>query len=184
MARAEPALPDQSDGEGFSAFAAAQGAHALPELLEAAAAYMADVEGRDQFSRPMLMHKLREVEAEGFSREEGLRSFGQLLRSGKLQKLKGGRFTVTDSTEYRPAARNAAPLIRPGGRRAGNSLLHSRRAAPMFALSARTMGVDRLEDAGSDGGRFPPAPPSNPCSQGFEGVIQDRRTVGAGSLSR
>ena len=107
VAKPEPALPDQSDGQGFSAFAAAQGAHALPELLEAAAAYMADVEGRDQFSRPMLMHKLREVEAEGFSREEGLRSFGQLLRSGKLQKLKGGRFTVTDSTEYRPAARSA-----------------------------------------------------------------------------
>jgi hypothetical protein len=86
---------------GFSTFAEELGLTRLPDLLEAAAAYLADVEGRPQFSRPMLMSKLREVEAEEFSREEGLRSFGQLLRTGKLQKLSGGRFSVTEQTEYR-----------------------------------------------------------------------------------
>lgn len=86
---------------GFSTFAEELGLTRLPDLLEAAAAYLADVEGRPQFSRPMLMSKLREVEAEEFSREEGLRSFGQLLRTGKLQKLSGGRFSVTEETEYR-----------------------------------------------------------------------------------
>ncbi|RBI75294.1 hypothetical protein DQW77_06060 [Roseovarius sp. TE539] len=106
VARDHVPATDASGGETFAEFANAQGARELPELLEAAAAFMADVEGRTQFSRPMLMHKLREVQSDGFSREEGLRSFGQLLRSGKLQKLKGGRFTVTDATEYRPAARN------------------------------------------------------------------------------
>ena len=106
VARDQVPATDASGGETFAEFASAQGASDLPELLEAAAAFMADVEGRTQFSRPMLMHKLREVQSDGFSREEGLRSFGQLLRSGKLQKLKGGRFTVTDTTEYRPAARN------------------------------------------------------------------------------
>ena len=106
VARDQVPATDASGGETFAEFANAQGARDLPELLEAAAAFMADVEGRTQFSRPMLMHKLREVQSDGFSREEALRSFGQLLRSGKLQKLKGGRFTVTDATEYRPAARN------------------------------------------------------------------------------
>lgn len=97
---------DDSDG-GFSAFAEEMGASQLPELLEAAAAYLADVEGRPQFSRPMLMGKLKEVEQESFSREDGLRSFGQLLRQGKLQKLSGGRFSVTNETDYRdPGARN------------------------------------------------------------------------------
>ena len=83
------------------------GATQLPDLLEAAAAYMSDVEGRDQFSRPMLMHKLQEVEKENFSREDGLRSSGKLLREGKIQKIKGGRFTVTEDTDFRDDARHA-----------------------------------------------------------------------------
>lgn len=95
------------NSSNFSDFAEQLGATQLPDLLEAAAAYMSEVEGRDQFSRPMLMHKLQEVEKENFSREDGLRSFGQLLRDGKIQKIKGGRFTVTDETEYRDEARQA-----------------------------------------------------------------------------
>jgi len=93
---------------GFVAFVEELGITHLPDLLEAAAAYLADVEGRPQFSRPMLMSKLKEVEAETYSREDGLRSFGQLLRAGKLQKLSGGRFSVTKETEYRqPGKRHA-----------------------------------------------------------------------------
>ena len=92
----------------FPAFAEESGATDLPDLLEAAAAYLADVEGRSQFSRPMLMGKLREIDEDGFSREEGLRSFGMLLREGKLQKLSGGRFAVTGETEFRGAAQRRA----------------------------------------------------------------------------
>jgi pilus assembly protein FimV len=95
---------------GFSAFAEQIGATDLAELLEAAAAYMADVEGREQFSRPMLMGKLKEldhIDSDSFSREDGLRSFGHLLREGKLQKVRGGRFAVTDHTEFRAEARRA-----------------------------------------------------------------------------
>ncbi|WP_320176773.1 hypothetical protein [Roseovarius pacificus] len=98
--------PDDSLDGGFAEFADQMGASGLPELLEAAAAYLSDVEGRPQFSRPMLMGKLKEVKQDTFSREDGLRSFGQLLRDGKLQKLKGGRFTITDETDYRGEARN------------------------------------------------------------------------------
>ena len=55
----------------------------------------------------MLMHKLKEFEKENFAREDGLRSFGQLLREGKIQKIKGGRFTVTEETDFRDEARHA-----------------------------------------------------------------------------
>ena len=69
---------------------------------------MAFVEGFEQFSRPQLMTKVRQVGPEdGFSREDGLRSFGQLLRSGKIEKIKGGRFTVSDDIGYRPDQRAA-----------------------------------------------------------------------------
>ncbi|MEL6313491.1 MAG: hypothetical protein AAFQ60_05510 [Pseudomonadota bacterium] len=106
---------DQSDetvkitqsAESFSEFAEDIGANNLSELLEAAAAYMSDVEGRVQFSRPMLMGKLKEATREDFSREESLKSFGKLLRNGKLQKLKGGRFSVTDETDFRATKRDA-----------------------------------------------------------------------------
>ncbi len=95
------AEPDEEKAETFGDYAAQVGATRLPDLLEAAAAYMSDIEGRAQFSRPMLMRKLQEAGQDNFSREDGLRSFGKLLRQGKIQKIKGGRFAVTDETEFR-----------------------------------------------------------------------------------
>ena len=79
----------------------------MADLLEAAAAYMAFVEGMDDFSRPQLMNTVRQGGAEDFSREEGLRSFGQLLRTGKLQKLEGGRFKASEQIGFQPDARAA-----------------------------------------------------------------------------
>jgi hypothetical protein len=104
----EVEVATQTSEGSFTAFAEEVGASSLPDLLEAAAAYLSDVEGRPQFSRPMLMGKLKEVEQERFSREDGLRSFGQLLRQGKLQKLAGGRFAVTEETEFRATGRRHA----------------------------------------------------------------------------
>ena len=102
------AIDQEPSSEGsFEEYAKRMGATHLPDFLEAAAAYMSDVEGRVQFSRPMLMSKLQEVKQEDYSREDGLRSFGKLLREGKLKKLKGGRFTVTNRTDFRMEARNA-----------------------------------------------------------------------------
>lgn len=92
---------------GFAEFAENQGAHTLPELLEAAAAYMSFVEGHDQFSRPQLMTKLLQAEGEASSREERLRSFGQLLRDGKIEKKGGGRFAASDNIGFKPDARAA-----------------------------------------------------------------------------
>ena len=93
------------DGGTFNEFAEELGATELPDLLEAAAAYLAYVEGRDQFSRPQLMTKVRMVQEENFSREDGLRSFGQLLRQGKIEKIAGGRFTVSDRISFKPDTR-------------------------------------------------------------------------------
>lgn len=98
----------EANTEGtFAEYAADLGAHNLPALLEAAASYLSFVEGRDQFSRPQLMNKVRQVEKEDFSREDGLRSFGQLLRNGKIEKMKGGGFAVTNDIGYRPDTRAA-----------------------------------------------------------------------------
>ncbi|MEQ5870194.1 hypothetical protein J4E08_09810 [Sagittula sp. NFXS13] len=91
-----------SDSDGFVVYAEQVGATELPELLEAAAAYMAYVEGRDQFSRPQLMSTVRLAEAQESSREDRLRSFGQLLREGKIKKTSGGRFTASDRISFKP----------------------------------------------------------------------------------
>ncbi len=98
----------EDDGGSFAEFAEEVGATHLPDLLEAAAAYMAFVEGRTQFSRPQLMTKVRQVEQDSFSREDGLRSFGQLLRAGKIEKIKGGRFTVSERIGFKPDDHRAA----------------------------------------------------------------------------
>ena len=99
-----------SGGEGdgdFAAYAESVGARDLPELLEAAAAYMSFVEHREQFSRPQLMTKVRQAEVSESSREDRLRTFGQLLREGKIQKTRGGRFTASDRISFKPDARAA-----------------------------------------------------------------------------
>ncbi|SMX43352.1 hypothetical protein MAA8898_02804 [Maliponia aquimaris] len=105
--RAEPedyAQGDAQDDSGFATYARSVGAADLPELLEAAAAYMSYVEGRDQFSRPQLMTTLRQAEVTDSSREDRLRSFGQLLREGKIRKTSGGRFTAAETISFKPAA--------------------------------------------------------------------------------
>ena len=74
----------------------------LPDLFEAAAAYLAVHERRSHFSRPQIMRKVATVADEAtFSREEGLRSFGALLRQGRLEKLNRGQFTLSAKSRYR-----------------------------------------------------------------------------------
>ena len=102
----EDIIADAKSG-GFAEFADRMGASDLSELLEAAAAYMSFVEGRNQFSRPQLMNKVRQMEGQEFKREDGLRSFGQLLRDGKIEKTSGGRFTASSDIGFRPDRRAA-----------------------------------------------------------------------------
>ncbi|MDE4131836.1 chemotaxis protein CheA [Phaeobacter sp. QD34_3] len=92
---------------GFAAYVRDCGAVELPDLLEAAAAYMSFVEGRDFFSRPQLMNAVRRTGAAEFNREDGLRSFGQLLREGKIERSENGHFVATEDIGFRPAKRAA-----------------------------------------------------------------------------
>ena len=100
---------DSADEEGgFAHFAEEQGAQSLSDLLEAAAAYLSFIEGQEQFSRPQLMNKVRSLKQDDFNREESLRSFGQLLRDGKIEKAGGGRFAASNDIGFRPADKRAA----------------------------------------------------------------------------
>lgn len=96
-----------SQSEAFASYAKQMGAKDLPQLLEAAAAYLSFVEGREEFSRPQLMNKVRQLPSIEFNREDGLRSFGLLLREGKICKNGGGRFTASVDIGFRPAKRAA-----------------------------------------------------------------------------
>lgn len=94
--------------EDFADFAETMGAKELPELLEAAAAYTVFGEGHPSFTRPEIMKRVAAVDPTiRMSREESLRSFGQLLRQGKFRKLERGQFTIDQDTKFNPKHRIA-----------------------------------------------------------------------------
>ncbi len=105
----EPATQeDLEDARSFSEFAEELGASELTDLLEAAAAYVSFVEGRPHFTRPHIMGHVAQAQADrGYSREDGLRSFGTLLRNGTIRKLKRGQFVIADDSKFAPEARYA-----------------------------------------------------------------------------
>ncbi len=89
------------DAGSFAEFAELLGASDLSDLLEAAAAYAAAIEGTPHFSRPQLLRKVATVsDKPDFSREDGLRSFGMLLRQGKIQKVRRGQFMITEASRF------------------------------------------------------------------------------------
>ena len=95
----------RADTTDFNDYIETVGAQNLGEVLEAAASYMAFIEGQDAFSRPQLMSKLQGTDHAATSREDRLRSFGQLLRAGKIRKLGGGQFEASEQIAYRPEKR-------------------------------------------------------------------------------
>lgn len=93
--QAEPVK--SSDFADFGQFAAQVGAHSLEAKLEAAATYLSQVRGIDQFSRPQLLRTVKLSGTEDdFSREESLQHFAHMLRTGKLDRKEDGLFEVTD----------------------------------------------------------------------------------------
>ena len=97
------------DSKGFAEFVEKIGASSFEQILEASAAYLAGVEGRPHFSRPQLMRHLTEVIPQGtFQREDGLRSFGTLLRDGRIAKVRRGQFMLSEESTYLAEARKLA----------------------------------------------------------------------------
>jgi len=98
-----PNRPSNPPPEDFGAFVARVEAARLPDLIEAAAAYLADIEGRMRFSRPMLMEKLDQIGVADM-REDMLCACDALLTRGKLRKCSDGRYETTDKTGFRIAS--------------------------------------------------------------------------------
>lgn len=98
-----------AEGNSFADFAEKLGASSLSDLLEASAVYCAQVLGRPQFTRTIVMRQLETLnDAPDHSREDSLRVFGTLLRQGRITKIKRGQFAVTDrSPLLAEALRNA-----------------------------------------------------------------------------
>ena len=85
----------------FAEYAAKAGALELPDLLEAAAAHYVEIEGAEHFTRAMLMRKLAQISGpEAPSREDSLRAFGTLLRTGKIVKTDNGKFTLSKISQF------------------------------------------------------------------------------------
>jgi hypothetical protein len=98
-----------ADATSFQDFADQLGASALPDLLEAAAVYCAEVLQRPEFSRPLVMRQLAGLPGQtAAAREDYLRGFGTLLRQGRIAKVKRGMFALTDRSPYLAEARKQA----------------------------------------------------------------------------
>ncbi len=98
-----------ADAKGFAEFAERMGATHLPDLMEAAAAYVACVEKREHFSRPQLMRRIGALGAPGeLSREDGLISFGTLLRTGRFAKVRRGQYALSEDSDYLAEAKRIA----------------------------------------------------------------------------
>ena len=98
-----------ADSRDFAEFAERLGAKSLGELIEASAAYLAWVEGREHFTRPQLMGLVQAAMPDGdIPREDGLRSFGTLLRTGRIEKVRRGQFALSDQSAYLAEGRRIA----------------------------------------------------------------------------
>jgi hypothetical protein len=98
-----------SDDAGFTEFAEKLAVKSVPDLLEAAAAYATCIENRAHFTRPQLMRRLTAATVgKPVSREDGLRSFGTLLRTGRIEKVSRGQYALADSSPYLVEARRMA----------------------------------------------------------------------------
>ncbi|WP_432447980.1 hypothetical protein [Aliiroseovarius marinus] len=93
--RAVAAQATSGEAPDFASYVTGADASDMTGLMEAAARYATDVEGRDQFGRPLLVRMLIGLEVNGgISREEALRAFAKLMKDGRIVKVAPGRFAL------------------------------------------------------------------------------------------
>ncbi len=106
-----PGGPQRADGSGpseppsFAAFAAEVGAGSLPELLDAAAAWVAVADSADGASRPQLLALAASLLPAPPGRDEGLSCFEALLGQGRLERAEGGRFRPGPESRFHAGRR-------------------------------------------------------------------------------
>lgn len=89
----------------FEEFASLSDADDLIDLLEVASAYLTVHEGRNEFSRQLIMQTVAKVADDGeIPREEGLTAFGTLLRDGRIVKGRRGLFSLPETSRYAKVA--------------------------------------------------------------------------------
>lgn len=98
---------DRPASTGFGSFADQLGATLPVDLMEAAAFWTLSVEERPHFSRPQLLRHV--ASAASIPREDSMRSFGILLRDGRIQKLKRGQFVLTERSAYMRSVQKDQP---------------------------------------------------------------------------
>ncbi|MGO4907060.1 hypothetical protein ACEN2J_01875 [Pseudorhodobacter sp. W20_MBD10_FR17] len=93
----------------FSDYAEKLGAGSLAELLEAAVAYSTHIHGNNEVTRPQMLHHVlsAQPELEG-DRETMLRSFGTLLREGRIEKVRRGHFILSETSSIHAEALRVA----------------------------------------------------------------------------
>ena len=95
--------------QSFSEFADSLGADSLAELIEAAAAYCTLVLDQPSFTRPMLFQQISALPSvAGLNPEDSLRSFGKLLRDGRIQKTYRGQFALSTTSPILTEAKRIA----------------------------------------------------------------------------
>lgn len=95
--------------QSFAEFADSLGAGSLAELIEAAGAYCTLVLDRPSFSRPLLFQQISTLpQVAAMTPEDSLRSFGKLLRDGRIQKTVRGQFALSEASPILTEAKRIA----------------------------------------------------------------------------
>ncbi|HVG47443.1 MAG TPA: hypothetical protein VM899_04820 [Rubellimicrobium sp.] len=99
----EDEVPPVRSRASFAVFASEMGATSLADLLEAAAAWLCFVDEIESVSRAQLLALAAEASGQVPDREEGLRTFGTLLRQGRIAPVAGGRYRISQGSRFDPS---------------------------------------------------------------------------------
>ncbi|GHC62194.1 hypothetical protein [Neogemmobacter tilapiae] len=95
------------DPADFTEFAQRLGAEELDEVIQAAGVYAAMIECRPHFSPANLLRQIASAPGlPGFAKEDGMQAFADLVKAGKIERVRQGQYVVTDDSELMRQARD------------------------------------------------------------------------------